>query len=917
MKSLRLKRLGLNIDPIFANDDIEAFIINKNKRNILFRKNFSDKLLTSVWLFCLLIIAIGNADASGLSASAYETFLPLADTLQKADSTSRVDSVKPAPPMNLEFNLVRHAKDSIVQDLANRKVYLYGKAEVTYGDIDLKAAFIRVDFNNNTVFARGVKDSTGKIVGKPIFKQGNESFKTGDITYNFVSKKGIIHDVRTKQNQGFLHSSIVKRMPDNSINVKNGYFTTCANQPPDYEFRFGKARVIPKKLIITGPVYMEVEGVPVPLILPFGIFPNNPKRQNGFIMPTYGESANRGFYLEGGGFFWAASDYLTLKVTGDIYTGGSWKVAPVLTYRKRYKYSGSVALAVAQNVINTKGDPDYSKTSDFRIRWTYNQDPKARPNSTFSANVNILTSNFVKYNAVKMNTYLSNDFQSSIAYQTSWAGKYFLTMSASHRQNTKTHIVNVTLPELTFTVNRFYPFRKKNGSSKSAFDGLSISYTMAAQNTINTTDSMLFKPITFSHDMENGIKQTIPISLPLKVFKYLTLSTSVNLTDRMYFKSLREYWVDTSATKGYVAIDTIPGFNNLFDFNVSTSLSTKIYGMLRFKKGFLRAVRHVMTPAVGFAYVPDFGNEKWGYTGHYFDRLGNPITYSKYQGFIYGAPGTRKVGNINFSLANSLEIKVRSRKDTVTGLKKIPLIQNFSISGNYDFTRDSIKMSNLYLSGRTTLWKGLTVQYASVLNPYVVDSAGNEINKTEWQVNRRLFRMNNTSWNLSFNFNLSNKDFNKGKKKSVKQVKQAEEKKIPKGTPESEANNILNHSEDYVNWNVSWSLNLNYHFTYTNVKDFVHQVWTPRKTLVQTLGFSGQVNITPNWKFSFRSGWDFTNKQLSYTSVNLYRNLHCWEMRFSWIPIGPRRSWNFTINVKASILQDLKLTKKKDFRDNY
>lgn len=359
--------------------------------------------------------------------------------------------------------------------------------------------------------------------------------------------------------------------------------------------------------------------------------------------------------------------------------------------------------------------------------------------------------------------------------------------------------------------------------------------------------------------------------------------------------------------------------------------------MLRFKKGFLRAVRHVMTPSVGFAYVPDFGNKRWGYTGRYFDARGNPVVYSKYDGFMYGAPGTRKVGDINFSLANSLEIKVRSRKDTITGLKKIPLIQNFTISGNYDFTKDSLRMSNLYLTGRTTLWKGITMQYSSMLYPYAADSLGNSINKTEWQVNHRLFRVNNTSWNLSFNFNLSNKDFNKGKKKNVKQVE--EEKKILKGAPESEANNILNHPENYVNWNVSWSLNLSYHFTYSNTKDFMNQLWispntllqpfnermkpgnvtgwTPRRKLIQTLGFSGQINITPNWKFAFRSGWDFTDKQLSYTSVDLYRNLHCWEMRFSWIPIGPRKSWNFTINVKASILQDLKLTKKKDFRDNY
>lgn len=882
----------------------------------MFSRVLFGKLLTSVCLAFLLLVAANQAEAIALPVfvDTMSHAQVVTDTLKTNDSISTADSVKPAPPMNLESDLVRHAEDSIVQKLAEKKVFLYGNAEVVYGDIDLKAAFIRVDFNNNTVFARGVKDSTGKIVGKPIFKQGDESFETEDITYNFITKKGIIHDVRTKQNQGFLHSNIVKRMPDNTINVKNGYFTTCDRQPPDYEFKFGKARVIPQKLIVTGPVYMEIEGVPVPLVLPFGVFPNNPKRQNGFILPTYGESSNRGFYLEGGGFFWAANDHFTLKITGDIFTGGSWKIAPILTYKKRYKYSGALSFSVARNVINTKGDPDYSNTKDFRIRWTYIQDSKARPNSNFSANVNIITSNYAKYNTVNVNTYLSNQFQSSVAYQTNWAGKYFLTMSASHSQNTKTHAVQITLPELTFSVNRFYPFRKKNGSSNNPFSGLSISYTMAAKNSINTTDSMLFTPTTFSHDMENGIVHKIPVSLPLKVLKYFTLSTSINFTDRMYFQSLRQFWVADTAN-GHLEMDTISGFNNLFDFSVGSSLSTKLYGMLRFKKGFLRAIRHVMTPSVGFAYVPDFGNEKWGYTGHYYDAMGKEITYSKYQGFIYGAPGMQKVGNINYSLANSLEVKVRSKKDTVTGLKKIPLIQNFTISGNYNFARDSLRMSNIYLSGRTTLWKGLTVQYSSVLNPYVVDSNGHPINKTEWQVNHRLFRMDNSSWNVSFNFNLSDKDFKKDKKKSKEQT--TEEKNALKKTPESETNDILNHPENYVNWDVSWSLNLSYHFTYTNVKDFVHQVWTPRKTLVQTLGFSGQVNITPDWKFTFRSGWDFTNNQLSYTSVNLYRNLHCWEMRFSWIPIGPRKSWNFSINVKASILQDLKLTKKKDFRDSY
>jgi len=880
----------------------------------LFRRKLSGKLLTSLWFICVFLFTVNQARA-GVAPVVPGIFMT--DTLQQADTLASGDTARASKPMNLEFELVRHAKDSIVQDLAHKLVYLWNDAEVTYGNIDLKAGYIRVNFNNNTVFAKGIKDSTGKIVQKPVFKQGDESFEADSMTYNFVTKKGIVHNVRTEEDQGFLHGNVVKRMPDNTVNVKGGWFTTCNLPHPHYEFRFGKARVIPNKLIVTGPVYMEIEGVPVPLALPFGIFPNNPKRQSGFIVPTYGEAANRGFYLEGGGYFWAINDYLTFKITGDIYTGGSWKVSPVFTYRKRYKYSGSLNFSIARNVINTKGDPDYSNTKDFSVGWIFNQDPKAHPSSSFSANVKILTRNFVKYNTVRPDTYLSNEFQSSIAYQKSWAGKYFLTLGASQRQNTKTHDVQVTLPEMSFTVNRFYPFRKKNSASKSAFDQLSISYTMAAKNTVDTKDSLLFTSQTLKHGMQNGIVHKIPINLPLKVFKYFTFSTSANLTDRMYFQSLRKYWVDTSATGGYVKTDTLPGFNNLFDFNLNASLTTTLYGMLRFKKGFLRAVRHVMTPSIGFSYVPDFGSEKWGYTGRYTDSLGKQVVYSKFQNFIYGAPGTQRVGNINFSLSNSLEVKVRSKKDTVTGLKKIPLIQNFTISGSYDFTRDSLRMSNLYLSGRTTLWKGLTVQYNSVLYPYVTDSAGNLINKTEWEVNHRLFRLDNTAWNVSFNFSLSDKDFKKGKKKNAEKEKATEEKKALQKVPGPEAGDILNNPGHYVDWGVSWSLNLSYHFTYSNVKDYVNMIWTPNRKLVQTLALNGQINITPNWKFTFRTGWDFTNKQLSYTSVNLYRNLHCWEMRFNWIPIGPRKSWNFSINVKASILQDLKLTKKKDFRDYY
>jgi len=897
-------------------------MINKNKGSFLSSTGFTSKLLTSFLLLYFICGTFVSTYAANLSDSidpgptkqspTSDSLLPSSQTkptIAKQDTTSGLTS--------LEFDLVRHAQDSIVQDLVHKKVYLYGDAEITYGDINLKAAYIEVNFNDNTVFAKGLKDSTGKIQGKPVFKQGDETFESTTLTYNFVTQKGIIHGVRTENDQGFLHGDKVKKMPDNSINVKGGYFTTCNLPHPHFEFRFNKARVIPNKIIVTGPVYMQIEGVPVPLALPFAVFPNNPKRRSGIVMPTYGESPRRGFYLEGGGYFWAINDKMTLKVTGDIYTGGSWKISPVFTYRKRYKYSGNFSLGLSRNIISTKDAPDYSNTRDFSIRWTHTQDPKARPNSTFSANVNIISSNFVKYNVVSVNDYLSNTFQSSIAYQKNWAKKYFLTVNASHTQNTKTHHVQLTLPSITFSVNRFYPFRSKKGGHAGPLDKLSVSYSMNSKNTISTSDSTLFQTSTLLHGMRNGMIHKIPISIPVKLFKYFNLSTSINITDRMYANSLRQRWINDTliqnndTTVGYVKTDTLSGFNNVFDFSLSSSISTKLYGMLRFKKGPIRAIRHVLTINVGGSYVPDFGSEKWHYTDFYYDELGNKVYYSKYQGFIYGSAPTRKSGNISFSLGNLLEIKVPSKKDTVTGLKKIPIIEGLAITGNYDFAKDSLRMSNINMSGRTRLWKGLTIQYASSFSPYVVDSLGHAINKTEWEVNRRLLRINNSSWNLSFNLSLSDKDFKKKEKKSKKQA----DTKLPPGTPEAEANEITRHPEDFVDWKIPWSLNLNYHFTYTNVRNYINQVWTPKKTLVQTLGLSGQINLTPNWKLSFNTGWDFTNHQLSYTSMNLYRNLHCWEMRFSWIPIGPRKSWNFTINVKASILQDLKLTKKKDFRD--
>jgi len=454
---------------------------------------------------------------------------------------------------------------------------------------------------------------------------------------------------------------------------------------------------------------------------------------------------------------------------------------------------------------------------------------------------------------------------------------------------------------------------------------LSIQYSLQAQNALNTTDSTIFTSESM-RKMQNGIRQNIPITLPLKLFKYFTLSNSININDWIYTSSFRQRWVDdstqnTNGLPGKTVIDTIPGFNNVFAFSLSSSLSTKVYGMLKFKKGPVRAVRHVITPSVGFSYSPDFSSSFWGYVGHYVNYSdtanypeGRLMTYSRYQGSVYGGPPMQKQENLTFSVSNSLEIKVPSRKDTVTGMKKIPLIQDLTISGSYNFAADSLNLSNINVTGRTTLWKGLNIQYNASLDPYVSGVNGLDINRTMWDATRRLFQKNAT-WSVSFNFNLGPNDFKKKKSASTKTSNP--DSTAQKEMQQEQSSFGIQNATPKANWKIPWSLSLRYNFRYSHLKNYRDYIWSEKRTMVQTLAFSGQLNFTKNWKFSFNSGWDFTNHQLSFTSVNIYRNLHCWEMRFSWIPLGPRKSWNFTLQIKAGMLKDLKLTKQKSFLENY
>lgn len=840
------------------------------------------------------------------------------DTIQVADSTAKKKKSSREKTV-IEHKIDRSAADSIVQDLKEKKVYLFGKAVVTYGDIKIEAEYLEFDMSKNTVYAAGKRDSTGKLFGTPVFTEDGQTFEAEEMEYNFESKKGLISKVFTEDGSGYLHGTRVKKMTDNSINIRSGAYTTCnLKEDPHFEFRFNKSKVIPDNKIVTGPAYMAIEGVPTPLALPFGLFPNKKGQKSGIVIPTYGESNSRGFYFENGGYYWAINEYMDLKLVGDIYTRGSWAVKPLFRYVKRYKFNGSFNASYATNIIGTQGSSDYKKSNDFQIRWTHAQDAKARPAGRFSADVYIVSSNYNTYNSTSAQNYLSNEFKSSIAYQTNWDNKYFLTLNAGHRQNTLTKIVNITLPELTFSVNQFFPFQKKNNMGKKKwYENLNVSYTTNAKNYLSLPDSLLFKK-GWENSLQNGIKHSIPINLPIKVLKYFTLSNSINVTDRMYFDYRDKYWSNDTLVSGsdtivgYLVSDTIHKFKNAVDFSLSTRLSTKLYGMVNFKKGPIRAIRHVLTPQVTFTYTPDFGSEFWNYYDSYVDQHGVEQVYSKFEGSLFGTPSNGKSGRISFSLSNNLEIKVPSKKDTITGLKKVILIKDLSLSGSYDVAKDSMNFSYLSISGNTVLFKKLNVTYSSSWDPYAVDSLGKPMNQYNWDVNHKLFRKTATTWNFGLSWRISQSDFKKKDKNASTAPNQAKTSDF--GT-EAELSEINSNPDDYVDWSTPWSLSFNYNFRYSNSPIYFGYLVTNNKKTIQTLGFSGEVNVTKKWKITFTSGWDFETKKLSYTSFNIYRDLHCWEIRFNWIPIGARKSWNFTINVKASVLQDLKLSKKKDFRD--
>jgi len=811
----------------------------------------------------------------------------------KPDSSVGNDSLRvAADTMISEDNSLRskikyHAKDSIIADLENETVHLYGEATVDYEDLHLKADYIRIDMAGKELQAEGITDSLGRLRGTPEYSQGDQQFRSNALRYNFETKKGRISYVITQEGDGYIHGEIVKKDPENNFFIRRGQYTTCDLDTPHYSIASNKLKVISNNKIVTGPAYLTIEKITTPLLIPFGFFPNKKGRASGIIFPAFGESAQRGFYFQHLGYYFGLNDYFNLALTSDIYTKGSYTVDLSSIYKKRYRYSGNLRLSYAKTINSERELPDFSSQKDFHIYWTHSQDPKANPYRSFNANVSAGSSKFYQNTISSVNNFLSNTFQSSVAYSRMFPDKPInLGISINHTQNIITKDIRVTAPDVSFNVSRINPFKRKKAiGAQRWYEKIGSSYSMRATNYIQTKDTLLFKEESLK-EFRNGIQHNIPVSTSFKLLKYFTMSPSVSYTERWYFKTTQYEW-----DRENMSIDTLSvnKFSAARDYQFSAGLSTRVYGMYLFRGGPVHAVRHVLAPSISFNYRPDFSQAKYGYFKTIqADSSGRELTYSIYQNAVYGGPAGGKFGSLSFGLDNNLEMKVRTRSDTGDTHKKIKLLESFRLGASYNLIADSMNWSPLTISGRTTLFEKVSINFGGTLNPYAYDEFNRDYDRYLHEQNGRLFRLSNAS--LSMNFSL-----NRQKKQPMKYTRQ-------------ELDYLYLNPHEYIDFDIPYNVSVSYTYSYSKQGDL-------SPVTNQSASISGDLSLTPKWKIGMNSWYDLVDGRFTNFGVNIFRDLHCWEMRLNWIPFGFQESYNFQINVKSPILQDLKLIKRKDFYD--
>ena len=851
------------------------------------------------------------------------------------DDSIRADSMMRARSNGIDAPVKYSAEDSLVYDAESGTAYLYGNSKVDYENMKLTSDKVHMNLDKSTVRATGTVDSTaeGGIKGKPVFTMGKDEYKSDTMAFNFKSKKGLIKGVYTEQQDGFLSGEVGKRDSTGSIYLQHGRYTTCDKPHPDFYIALSRAKVRPGKDVVFGPAYLVVADVPLPLAIPYGFFPFSKKYSSGFIMPSYGDESDRGFYLRDGGYYFAISDKWDLKLLGEIYTKGSWGVSAASNYRKRYRYSGSFLFSYQDSKTGDKGLPDFAEQESFKIQWNHRQDPKANPYSSLAASVNFATSSYERNNLNSMynpQTLTQSTRTSSVSWSTGFSS-IGLSLSATTNlaQNMRDSSIQITLPDLNISLSRFYPFKRKHLVGKERwYEKISMSYTGQLANSISTKEDKLLHS-NLIKDWKNAFQHTIPVQANFTLFNYINVTPSFNFTDRMYSKKVTRGWDNTLQKE--VVRDTTYGFHNVYNWSMNVGASTKLYGFwVPNRKLFgdkIQAIRHVITPQVSFSYSPNFGARRYGYydSYQYTDASGNVklVEYSPYQDELYSVPGKYKTEMISWDVSNNIEMKVKSDKDT-TGYKKISIIDELGASMSYNAAADYHRWSDLSMRLRLKWWKNYTfsmnAQFATYA--YELDANGKPYvgNHTEWGYGR-LPRFQGMSQNFSFTLNpeklkkwFGRKDDKDDDKVSVDSdgpdtnIESNMDDDLEKGkyAAKKKRGNIAETDDDgYMSFNMPWSLTIGYGITMRENTAGRFNTKTMRYPykFTQTLNFSGNIRISDGWNINFSSGYDFENHAMSMTTASLSRDLHCFNMSAS-VVLAPYTSYNFTFRCNAATLTD-------------
>lgn len=829
--------------------------------------------------------------------------------------------------VDLDAPVVFSSKDSML--LVRRdSAFMYGTSQVQYGQFKIDAEQIDLDLKNNTVYALGKVDSTGEEQGRPVFSEDGTDYEAHTMRYNFGTRKGILYDIVTQQGEGYLHGGIAKKDSDDTYFFQNGKYTTCDDHDhPHFYFQITRGKMKPGKNVVTGPTYLVLAGLPLPLAVPFGYFPFSKEYSSGIIFPTFGDDYTRGFYLRDGGYYLALSDNIDLALTGEVYTKGSWGLSARSTYVKRYKYSGNFNISYLKSIYGDKGLPDYSKQTNFQILWSHSQDSKANPSMSLSASVNFTTSGYTRND---LNSYYSNAFtentKSSTVNMTYRIpnSKWSISASMNVSQRTQDSTISVGFPNLNITMSQVAPFKRKRAvGSEKWYEKIKMSYSGQLQNSLTAKQDEFFKK-SLIKDWRNGMRHTIPINATFNIFKYLNLTPSITLNDRMYTSKVNRQWDPNAAVE---ICDTTYSLYNVWDFNASVSLDTKVYGFwkpMKFLGDKVKMIRHVMTPTISFSGAPDFGSSFFGYYGKYLrpgsDGVVQEVVYSKFPNATFGVPGRGKSGSLSFSLANNLEMKVKT--DDSIGEKKISLIENFTVSQSYNFAADSLNWSNINTSILLRLTKNFNLNLNAVWDVYTyqLNAQGNpvRVNIPRWKAGKGIGRLSSTGTSFSYTFN---NDTFRRKKKNDKNPKDNNNDNRPMTGDEygdrrkNEGDDGIDLSDDgFMKWEVPWSLSVNYSIGYS-YGTFNYEKLEYNSRITQNLSFSGNINPTKNWNFSFSASYNFDTHKLAYMNCSIGRDLHCFAMRASFVPVGPYKSYNFHISVKSSMLSDLKYDKRSSLRN--